>query len=198
MATIVKRGPLQYCARIRRKGISISKTFRDRETACRWARIKEAEIDKNQFILEDEIGKLTLAELMLWYKTNILPLKPKSIRAKKPSINYWLKHDLSKMRLTQLTKERMIEWRNETLDELEPDPEMRRPECSAQTVVHRMNLISHAYNELSQRKDLQGLINPITKGVRPVLRNDRKRRLKRASEEEITIYEACQKNPLHP
>jgi len=66
MATFRKRGDLQWEARVRRKGYPVaSKTFETRESAEKWARAIEREMDKGAFIaISKESERTTLREAL--------------------------------------------------------------------------------------------------------------------------------------
>ncbi|HHB75188.1 MAG TPA: site-specific integrase, partial [Desulfobulbus sp.] len=63
MATIIKRGPYQWQAKIRKKGHkSVSKTFDYRVDAEQWARDIEVEMDRGVYISRREAETTTLRE----------------------------------------------------------------------------------------------------------------------------------------
>ena len=49
MVTIWERGPHQFCARVRRNGVSQTKTFETRAAAEEWARIIEGKVTGDEF-----------------------------------------------------------------------------------------------------------------------------------------------------
>ncbi|SBW07628.1 conserved hypothetical protein [uncultured delta proteobacterium] len=65
MATIRKRGDLQWEARIRRKGWPVTcKTFETKYEAEVWARDIEGEMDRGVFVSRTEAEGTTLAEAL--------------------------------------------------------------------------------------------------------------------------------------
>ena len=57
-------------------------------------------------------------------------------------------------------------------------------ECSPQTVVHRLNVLSQVYKFWVLHRD-NAVINPVVEGVRPSLDNRRERRLLDGEEERL-------------
>ena len=63
MATIRKRGDLQWEVRVRRKGWPVTcKTFNTKLDAEKWARDVENEMDRGVFISRTEAERTTLSE----------------------------------------------------------------------------------------------------------------------------------------
>ena len=197
MPAIWKRGEHQYCVRVRRKGINKSKTFETHEQARKWGTMLEAKIDGNQYQELSLAQETTLRSALEWYQETVIPRTPKSEATKRSVAQYWLNHELAEYSLTGLSTKDLAEWRSKLLDEAAA-PKKRKPECSAQTVVHRLNLISHLYNTIEHEWDMEGLRNPVTRGLKPRLKNARKRRLPRNSDEEIKILKACDEVEGHP
>ena len=74
MATIRKRGELQWEARIRRQGRPTTcKTFETRAEAERWAREIESEMDRGVFVSRSEAENTTLKEALSRYITEYIP-----------------------------------------------------------------------------------------------------------------------------
>jgi integrase len=70
MATIVARSS-SYQARIRRKGIAVSQSFITRETAERWARKIEHQIDEGTYLPSGPTYDLTLKQALLDYSDEV-------------------------------------------------------------------------------------------------------------------------------
>ena len=74
MATIRKRGNLQWEARIRRKGHPVtSKTFEIKADAESWARQIENEMDRGVFVSRVEAERTTLGEAIARYVGEYIP-----------------------------------------------------------------------------------------------------------------------------
>ena len=74
MATIRKRGNLQWEARIRRKGWPVTcKTFNTKLDAEKWARDVENDMDRGVFISRTEAERTTLSEALDRYITEYIP-----------------------------------------------------------------------------------------------------------------------------
>ena len=74
MATITNRGPLQWKARIRRRGYpDTSKTFETKADAEAWARQMESEMDRGIFISRAEAEQYTLSECLDRYIEEYTP-----------------------------------------------------------------------------------------------------------------------------
>ena len=76
MPTIIKRGPYQWQAKIRRKGHALqSKTFPSKADALAWTRELESEMDRNVFHSRAEAERTTLTEALDRYAREVTPGK---------------------------------------------------------------------------------------------------------------------------
>ena len=76
MATIRKRGDLQWQAIVKRKGHPLqSKTWNTRKEAEAWSRQVETEMDRGVFVSRVEAERATLADLIERYREEELPKK---------------------------------------------------------------------------------------------------------------------------
>jgi len=74
MASIRKRGPYQWEARIRRAGYPLkSRTFESRPEAEAWARSLETEMDRGVFVSRAEAERTKVAEALERYTREITP-----------------------------------------------------------------------------------------------------------------------------
>jgi hypothetical protein len=64
MAAIWKRGHYQFCVRIRRNGVSETKTFSTRQEAQDWARIIEGKITGDEFVDQSKARDTTLSQAL--------------------------------------------------------------------------------------------------------------------------------------
>ena len=198
MATVWKRGPYQFCVRVRRNGVSETKTFEARREAEDWARIIEGKVTGEDLVDHKKARDTSLARALEWYEKIILPKTPRSAKGKQTQVNYWKASKFADWSLVALHPWDLIDWRREVLDEDNADDgEQVGPdaEFGPQTCVHRLNLISHLYGQWSLIHRVP-LDNPVVRGVRPSLDNGRDRRLDSSLDanektEEDRLYRVC-------
>ncbi len=81
MATIEKRGPYQYRARIRLDDVRLSKTFETREAAKVWAAECEAKIRQNpdqyrsEYERQQHAKTITVSDVLEKYRDEVTPTK---------------------------------------------------------------------------------------------------------------------------
>lgn len=183
MATIWERGPYQFCARVRRNGVSESKTFETRAAAEEWARIMEGKVTGDDYEDRRLARDTTLSQACDWLLQNLSETpNAKNMRAK---LRYWQRTEFASWSLKGLRPADLIRWRRDVLDE---DGGGEEAECSAQTVIHRLNALSQVYKQWALAHD-QTISNPVTEGVRPGAPDGRTRRLLEG--EEWRLLNAC-------
>ncbi len=198
MATVWKRGPYQFCARVRRKGVSETETFETRREAEDWARVLEGKVVGDEFVDLTEVRNTSLSSALTWYEKAIVPKTPRSAAGKLTQIAYWKKSKFANWAMTALHPWDLIDWRREALDEDNADDGHQfgpEAEFGTQTCVHRLNLISHLYGQWSLAHRV-AVANPVVRGVRPSVDNARERRLdfnfdEHEETEEDRLYKAC-------
>lgn len=188
MATVWERGPYQFCARVRRKQadgkvVSQTKTFESRRAAEEWAGILEGKVRGDEYRDRKVARDTTLSQACQWLAEN-LPDTPDA-KNKRSKMGYWQKTAFADWSLLSVRPADLIRWRRVVLDE---DDDGEDAECSAQTVVHRLNALSQVYKKWALAHD-QILTNPVTEGVRPALPAGRNRRLREG--EEWRLVNAC-------
>lgn len=95
MASISRRGDLQWQARVRRKGYPVQiKTFNTRADAEAWARQVESEVDRGVFVSRVVAESTTLAEALARYGREISPGKKGHMR-EVSVLHAWAKTPLS-------------------------------------------------------------------------------------------------------
>jgi integrase len=179
MATIEQRGPHQFRAKIRRNGVSQTKTFETRRAAEDWARVLDGKVSGDDFIDRSRAQETTLSQALDWYERAVVPKTPRSAKVKLGLVRYWRKSRFTDWSLVSLHPWDLLEWRREVLDEDNAeDGEQLGPdaEFGAQSRLHRLNLISHLYGQWSLIHK-SPVDNPVVRGVRPVLGTGRERRL---------------------
>lgn len=179
MATIWSRGPYQFCVRIRRNGVSETRTFESQRAAEQWARITEGKVAGNEFVDHSKAHDTTLTQALDWYEKMIVPKTPRSAKNKRGNVAYWKASKFANWSLVSIQPWDLLEWRREILDEDNVEEDERigpDAQCSEQTCVHRLNAISHLYGQWSLIHKVP-LANPVVRGVRPTVDNARDRRL---------------------
>lgn len=183
MATIEHRGYGQYRVRVRRRGVSRAKTFESLTEARNWARIEEGRISGDDLV-DRERSKLTSlrAALDLFEKDGL----GKDAKNKRSRLRYWQSSAFADWSLVAIRPLDLVKWRKGVLDEVnaEDGPTGPEAECSAQTVVHRLNTLSLVYKYWAMHRD-RYVSNPVTEGVRPSLGQGRDRRLKPGEEKRL-------------
>ncbi len=121
MATITKivrpTGP-RYKARIRRDNQpELSRTFKNRSDAVKWAKAQEVEIQRDDSGLTNEAQRHTFADAVKCYRRDILPTK--SATTARPyalHLDYWVGR-FGHLRLSEITPARIGDARDKLRDE---------------------------------------------------------------------------------
>lgn len=83
MATVTKTPSGTFKVQIRKVGIpAITKTYKTKADAQKWARLIESELDRGIFINRQEADKVTVGELIDRYIQEVTPLKRSAIKDK--------------------------------------------------------------------------------------------------------------------
>ncbi|MCV3766180.1 tyrosine-type recombinase/integrase [Rhizobium sp. TRM95796] len=183
MASIRKlRGRWQ--AQVRRRGTKPRcKSFDTRQEAERWARELEAQVDKFGAAPDTRIlESTTFGALMERYQREVTPLKRSSTQESQ-RITVLRRHELAYRTMIGLSQQDIASFRDERLKSV-----------AASTVVRDLAILSHII-EVAVRD--WGL--PLNKNVvklirRPVVRNERSRRL--STEEEQRLLDACDEGKI--
>lgn len=130
MATIRKKGELQWHVQIRRKGYPAQTgTFSTRADAEAWARGIESEMDRGVFRSLAEAEKTTLSVILDRYEDEVLPSK-KGKAADKSRVKT-LKARLGTLKLAAITSATVASFRDSRLKEV-----------GEQSVIHELNLLN--------------------------------------------------------
>ena len=150
MASITKRGELQWQVKIRRKGWPPqSATFNTRTEAEKWARSVESEMDKGTYLDNSEAQRTTLYEALARYLREVTPRK-KGHYAETKRIERWQKHRLAKCSLVAVRGKDLAEFRD-----------ARRAEGKAENTIRLdIALISALYETARRDWGMEGLPNP--------------------------------------
>ena len=178
MASITKRGPLQYRALVRRIGFpSYSRTFDHRADAVRWATSIEAAIGRRDLAEVRRLGEFssdpdamtTIGDLVDKYITQILPNR-RNPGNEKPRLNR-IRDALGRVALSMITTTDIVRFRDQRVQE----------GASPQTVRHDLNTVSKLLGHAISEWGVQ-VINVARDVQKPRLPRGRDRRL---SEQEL-------------
>ncbi|MGE5514638.1 MAG: site-specific integrase [Bacteroidota bacterium] len=193
MATVWERGPYQFCARVRRNGVSETRTFETRKQAERWAAFIEGKVAGDEYDDRREARDTSLSQACDWMAQH-LDRSRSDAKNKLSKLRYWQGTHLAGWSLLGIRPADLIDWRRMVLDEDGADdgtvcgPDA---ECGPQTVIHRLNVLSQIYKRWSLDHDIL-ITNPVVEGVRPSLPGGRDRRL--AEDEEDRLLDAADKS----
>lgn len=150
MASITKRGDLQWQVKVRRKGYPPqSATFNTRAEAEKWARSVESDMDKGTYVDNSEAQRTTLYEALARYLREVTPRK-KGRYAETKRIERWQKHPLARCSLVAVRGKDLAEFRD-----------ARRAEGKAENTIRLdIALISALYETARRDWGMEGLANP--------------------------------------
>ena len=173
MPTIVKRGPYQWQAKIRRKGQEAqSKTFTSKPDALAWTRELESEMDRNVFHSRAEAERTTLAEALDRYGTEVSPRK-KGATQELNRIKLWKKRPLASRHLATIKGTDLAKLRDE-----------RRAEGKAENTIRLdLALLSHVFETARKEWGMESLVNPVRNIRVPAGSKQRDRRLHGAEQQ---------------
>ena len=168
MATITKRGPYQWQAKIRREGYKqLSKTFDTKNDAETWARHVEGEMDRGIFVSRVEAESTSLAEALDRYSREVTPRK-KGAAQEITRIARWKVSPLGPRFLSTIKGKDLAEFRDK-----------RRGDGKAENTIRLdLALISHLFETARKDWGMESLVNP-TKNIKlPSGSKQRDRRLR--------------------
>ena len=175
MASIRKRGNLQWEARIRRKGLPTTcKTFDTKADAEKWAREVEAEMDKGVFVSRIEAEGTTLKETLDRYIEEYIPN---------------LAHADKSERMARALQRRniatMIVARIRSKDIADFIKEREAEGVSPNTIRLDLALLSRLFEVAISNWGMESLTNPVSRAKKPKLPPGRERRLEPGEEERL-------------
>jgi integrase len=178
MATIRKlRGRWQ--AQVRRRGMKPrAKSFDSKAEAEKWARDLETQVDRFGMVPDTKVlESTTLGALLERYQREITPTKRGAVQEDQ-RIDVLRRHDLSHRTLIGLSQQDIASFRDERLQSVAPS-----------TTVREMAILSHVL-EVATRDWGMPLAKNVVKLVRrPIIRNERSRRL--TGDEEQRLLDGC-------
>lgn len=145
MANIQERstqsGEIRYRVQIRVKGRpSVTKTFKRKTDAKRWAQEKEQEIHSGMYFRSAESSKHTLGDAIDRYVRDVVPQNPKSAVDRKRQLLVWKKR-LGKHTLSAITTPLVTQHR----DELKAETTRQGKPRSNATVNRYLSILSHLF-----------------------------------------------------
>lgn len=180
MATIRKRGDLQWEAQVRRKGFAhVQRTFNSRDDAELWAQTMESEMGRGVFQDRSEAEATTLLEALERYEREV-SIKKDGARQEKIRISQWKASPLAKRSLASLRGADFAKWRDSRLKIV-----------TVSTVQKDLAVISHLFTTAMKEWGI-AVANPIASIRVPTEDNSRDRRLE-GGEEALLLAEL---NPI--
>lgn len=179
MATVRKRGNLQWEARIRKRGYpTTSKTFETKADAEAWARLIESEMDRGIFVSRTEAENTTLNEALERYKQEyVLQLAhPQPVLYRVTPLQ---KRPLASRFLASIRGKDIAEFIKERESE----------GAAANTIRLDLATLSRVFEIASKDWGMESLYNPVRKVNKPKLPGGRTRRLE--GDEEAKLLNAC-------
>ncbi|MCY1665406.1 tyrosine-type recombinase/integrase [Rhizobium sp. SL86] len=178
MATIRKlRGRWQ--AQVRRRGMKPRcKSFDSKQEAEKWARDLEAQVDRFGAAPDTKIlESTTLGQLLERYQREISPTKRGSVQEIQ-RIDVLRRHHLAYRTLIGLSQQDIASFRDERLQSVAPS-----------TTVRELAILSHVLEVAIRDWGLPLAKNVVKLVRRPVIRNERSRRL--SGDEEQRLLDGC-------
>jgi len=175
VATITNRGPLQWRARIRRRGYPVvSKTFETKADAEAWARQIESEMDRKVFISRAEAEQYTLSECLDRFIEEYIPR---------------LKHGKREADRARALQRRPIAHRIMATIRAKDIADFRREReaenVSGNTIRLDFALLSKLFNYARSDWGMESLQNPVELAAKPKPAKGRDRRLETGEEEKL-------------
>lgn len=185
MATIIRRGPYQWQAKIRRKGFPLqTKTFETKADAEDWATVVESEMVRDVFLDRSEAERTTLKEALERYLKEVTPQK-KGRKQETNRIKALQRDPIAEKSLASIRSADIAKWRNERV----------KAGKAPTTIRNVMTIISQVYVTAQIEWGMEGLHNPVRGVPMPRRRQGRDRRLKEGEgdqeSEETRLLKAC-------
>ncbi|WP_459199281.1 site-specific integrase [Ralstonia pseudosolanacearum] len=177
MASITKRGPLQYQAQIRRKGYPTqTRTFETKDEAQKWATNAEAEMNHRTFVDRSELERTTFGELLDRYAREETP-KKRGYEAELTRIRALMRHPLAARPLSTLRGMDFAKYRDDRLKT-----------CCGETVRRELVIVSAVFTKARELWELP-IGNPLAGVEWPTKGRHRERRLR--GDEEVRLLAAA-------
>jgi integrase len=166
MATIRKRGG-KWQAQVRRNGETNSRTFIQKADAQRWASQIELEADRKG--LQTDLASLTrttVSDLLERFRDSVVPQR-RGRKIETIVINAFLRHDLARVKLSNLTPNHFADYRDERLKTVRSG-----------TIIRELGLIQHIFETARTEWNIPLTANPVKAIRKPKADRPRERRLK--------------------
>ena len=175
MATIRKRGNLQWEARIRRKGYPVTcKTFETRDSAEKWSREIEGEMDRGIFVSRQEAEQYTLRECLDRFIEEYIP-RLKQQHNEKQRAERLKKRKLADRIMASIRAKDIADFRREREEE----------GVSGNTIRLDLALLSRLFNYARSDWGMESLSNPVQLVAKPKIAKGRERRFEKGEEEKL-------------
>ena len=119
MATIDQRGPYQFRARVRRNGITETRTFETRAEAEKWAAILEGKVIGDEYQDRRAVKETALKQACEWMVGNLDAGKADT-KNKLSKLRYWQGTEFANWSLVSIRPADLLRWRRKVLYRLEP------------------------------------------------------------------------------
>ena len=175
MVTITNRGPLQWRARVRRRGYPvISKTFETKVDAEAWARQMESEMDRGVFVSRAEAEQYTLSECLDRYIDEYTP-RLKHGKREADRAKFLQQYSIAHRIMATIRSKDIADFRRE-----------REAEgVSGNTIRLDFALLSKLFNYARSDWGMESLQNPVELAAKPKPAKGRDRRLEEGEEEKL-------------
>jgi len=146
-----------YRTEVRRTGYPYqAKNFKRRGDAERWARKVEREMDAGTWRNVKGAEKLVLAKALDRYFETVSPKKRPSTMKREGQIIPHIKRIIGKYTLTQITEDKVAEYRDVRLKQVSPG-----------TVVRELRLLSHVFSTAKREWGVGDINNPVANISKP-------------------------------
>lgn len=170
MASITRRGDLQWQARVRRKGYPVQiETFNTRAEAEAWARLIESEIDRGVLVSRAEAKSTTLAEALDRYDREIAAAK-KGYVQEAFLLRMWKSTVIASRPMASVRSADIAKLRDDSLKQTNPP-------LKPASVVRRLAVLSHVFSIVRKEWGMESLFNPLELVRKPPANNARTRRI---------------------
>jgi integrase len=167
MATIRRRGELQWEVQIRRNGFPRqNKTFITRAEAQAWANMIESEMSRGVWLSRGEAESTTLTDALTRYEREVTPRK-RSATDELPKLRVLARTDIAKRTLASVRSADIAALRDEWLAD----------GWAPATVVRLLALLSHVFSTARREWGMESLSNPVELVTKPRVANARTRRI---------------------
>ena len=177
-----------WCVQIRRKGRkSVSKTFRTKAAAERWAREVEQDMDNGRWLEASADAPTTLTELLERYLKEVSS-KKKGYQDEVYRMRRVMRSEIGLIPIENLQASMFASWRDKRLQEV-----------SAPTVRKDLAIINHAINTAMREWGIGIVANPLANVSRPAPNKARDRRLEEGEYQKLMdAMSSCRNELIKP